>query len=120
MPNVLLAEDDAALLRLLADCLADDGYTVHATSSGTAAWQMVTTQPIDLVVADHRLPGMSGGHLCHTIASTPPLAHIPMIVVSGRRLAELSTLCPAAMLLTKPFRLDDLRDLVATLCPLPA
>jgi len=76
--TVLLADDDAAfrgVLRGLLDGLA--GRVVEA-GNGREALDLLAADPVDLVLADMRMPGMDGSAL---LARLP--AAVPAIIVSG-------------------------------------
>jgi signal transduction histidine kinase/CheY-like chemotaxis protein len=76
--TILLADDDAAfrgVLRGLLDGLAD---RVVEARDGREALAQIAADPVDLVLADMRMPGMDGATL---LARLP--ASVPAIVVSG-------------------------------------
>jgi DNA-binding NtrC family response regulator len=75
MPNpiqVLVVDDDLAVLRSLSAFLEDEGFTVFAAADGEQAIQLITTQAIDVVVADVRLREMSGEELLHRCRAIRP------------------------------------------------
>jgi CheY-like chemotaxis protein len=83
MASVLLVDDDAETLAALsAICLAD-GYTVRTAADGKAALASFSESPVDVVVADWRMPVMSGSQLCHQLRTAPGLPDVAFILVSG-------------------------------------
>jgi CheY-like chemotaxis protein len=60
--TVLLVEDEPSLRNVVADTLADDGYTVIIAADGAEALQHVDEHdgPIHLMLTDVIMPGMSG------------------------------------------------------------
>jgi two-component system OmpR family response regulator len=58
--RVLIAEDEPALARQLAEALAAAGYAVDATGDGARAEFLGQTERYDAVVLDLGLPGMDG------------------------------------------------------------
>lgn len=58
--RILLVEDDAGFRSLLAEILADDGYTLVEREDGKAALMTLQRQSFDLVISDLRLPGLNG------------------------------------------------------------
>ena len=114
--HVLVADDDVAMRTLVASSLTNRGYAVQAEESGSGALKMVNAlaahvwplDGIDLVVLDHRMPGMTGLDVLREIR----LAHwdTPVILMTAFPSAEV--LAHAAELratvLPKPFSLDDL------------
>jgi two-component system, OmpR family, response regulator ChvI len=60
-----------------------EGYNVLSAPDGEAAWNILKTTPVDAVVSDLRMPGMSGGLLCERMRDIPSLADRIFILVSG-------------------------------------
>ena len=80
--RVLLVEDDhpvRALVRLL---LEDEGLTVVEAASGTDAVQRFESDPVDLVLLDLRLPGMSGLDVCRQIRRQ---SDVPIVMVTAQQ-----------------------------------
>jgi signal transduction histidine kinase len=57
--GILLVDDEELNLRVLRSFL-EDRWTVHLAASGAAALEIAATAPLDVVVADQRMPGMTG------------------------------------------------------------
>ena len=114
-PTVLLVEDDHAFLDLLQDSLESHGLRVLAESSPEAAIDRATTHPgpIDLLVTDVMLPGMSGGDLADRIgARRQGLRLLFMSGYSDTALRERGALPERAVFLRKPFSLAQLDEVV--------
>jgi len=58
--QILVVEDDAHMVRLLAQGLREEAYDVQVANDGAAALEITRNHPIDIVVLDVMLPGMSG------------------------------------------------------------
>lgn len=58
--RVLVVEDEAQLRDRIADALRGQGFAVDATGDGAEALFMGSEYPLDVVVLDLGLPGMSG------------------------------------------------------------
>ena len=83
MASVLLVDDDAeALAAWGASCTAE-GFEVITAGNGESALAMFIDSPVDIVVADWRMPVMSGSELCHRLRTLPGLADVTFILVSG-------------------------------------
>lgn len=83
MTSVLLIDDDAETLAAWAATCADDGFEVKTASDGQSAFQMFLESPVDMVVADWRMPVVSGSELCHRLRALPGTADVVFILVSG-------------------------------------
>jgi len=57
--GVLLVDDEEMNLRVLRGFL-EDSYTVHEAASGAEALRIAEQVPLDVVIADQRMPGMTG------------------------------------------------------------
>jgi signal transduction histidine kinase len=57
--GVLLVDDEELNLRALRGFL-EDRWTVHVASSGAAGLEIASRVPLDVAIADHRMPGMTG------------------------------------------------------------
>lgn len=58
--RILIVDDEPGILDILHDILEHNGHTVHAVSTGQAALDVLARSPVDLVISDLRMPGMSG------------------------------------------------------------
>jgi len=58
--TLLLVDDEPSILSSLRRLLRPDGYTIHLAESGAAGLELLAREPIDLVMSDMRMPGMSG------------------------------------------------------------
>ena len=81
--NILVVDDDPAVLRVLSSLLSAAGYKIRQAVDGHQALQMVRDWRPDLVLLDNRLPGLSGIEVCRQIKSDPSLPDIFVVMVSG-------------------------------------
>jgi DNA-binding response OmpR family regulator len=86
--KILIVDDQALMLRLLALPLEQDGYTIVTAMNGAEALHKIQTDRPDLVILDLMLPDTSGIEVCHRIRQAPALAELPIIILSGQ--TELS------------------------------
>ncbi|NUN48366.1 MAG: response regulator [Candidatus Brocadiae bacterium] len=105
--TVLVVEDEAAILRLVAATLRGEGHTVLEAADGQAALAAARDcpGPIDLLITDSVMPHMSGGELSRTLAQERP--GLRVLVVSGY-LETAASESPDTPFLRKPFTPDDL------------
>ena len=78
--GVLLVDDEQYNLKVLRSFL-DDAWRVHEASSGAEALAIVERVPLDVVVADHRMPGMTGVDLLEELRRRRP--DLAGIVLTG-------------------------------------
>lgn len=62
-PALLLVDDDAFMLEVLADMVEQEGWRVLRASSGEQALARLAREPVAVVVSDHFMPGMTGAAL---------------------------------------------------------
>jgi len=81
--TILVVEDDDPLRALTAELLRGAGYTVLEASHGRAAVEVAKQHhnPIDLVLTDVVMPGMSGGDLIIHLRSLQP--RLAILFMSG-------------------------------------
>ncbi len=68
-PRVLIVEDDQPFAENLCEIVEMFGYDATAVPSAEAALLTIVREPIDFIVTDHRLPGMSGAALLFAVRS---------------------------------------------------
>lgn len=101
--SILLVEDDAAVRQVYRRLLERDGFSVFTASSGIEATHLFEREPIDLIVSDIGMPGMSGVELLKALRLKD--LDVPVILMTGN--PELGSATEAVALgalryLTKP------------------
>ena len=81
--KILVVDDDPDFRRAIYVRLKGSYDTIFAGDAATAIAQAHEHQP-DLIMLDLGLPGEDGFAVMETLRTNPDLAHIPVIVVSGR------------------------------------
>ena len=81
--RVLVVDDTPVNLKLLADLLAAKGYTVATATSGAEALARIEAEPLDLVLLDVMMPGMSGYEVCRKIRDNPATVMLPVVMVTA-------------------------------------
>ena len=106
--NVLLTDDDAAVLDVMTIILEEAGYSVSQARNGEDVLSKEKHQP-DLILLDLSMAGMNGSVVCEHLKSQPSTQHIPVIIVSANNdIKEISERVGADGYLSKPFDMDDL------------
>jgi two-component system response regulator PilR (NtrC family) len=70
--NILVAEDEEGVRESLAEVLRDEGYQVTVAADGTEALAVVSSQELDLVLSDLRMPGASGIDVLRRVREIAP------------------------------------------------
>ena len=110
-PHVLVADDDAWILRMVATVLEKRGYSVDTAVDGDDALKRALARAPDLLITDVMMPKMDGWSLVRQLRSHAELAMLPVIFLTalsseddrirGFRLG-------ADDYVTKPFRFEEL------------
>jgi DNA-binding response OmpR family regulator len=82
--TILVAEDDRDIADLIAHYLRKQGWTPHIATSGDDALAYARRQPVDLVILDVMLPGLSGLEVCRVLRGDKATEAIPIIMVTAR------------------------------------
>ena len=115
--TVLVVEDDAGVRNITARMLAEAGYKVWEAADGREALGVLAIYgPADVVVTDIRMPRMDGYELATLLRHDFP--HLPILFMSGFDL-HLSSPSLVGPVLPKPFRMDQLKDMLARLLEQP-
>lgn len=114
--SILVAEDDASLLRLYQINLAQwpTQPTVTTASDGYEALIRLGQITPDLLILDLQMPGIDGFRLLQTIRKDPDLAHTAIAVVSGldrQEIARRGDIPAGIPLFSKPIPFDALREM---------
>ena len=117
--TVLLVEDEEAVRRLAQRALSGNGYTVLAADNGDEALKVLAShgRPVDLLITDVVMPGMSGRELARKVADMNLSRRT--LFISGYTddaIVQHGVLEPGLALLNKPFSpaslLRKLRDVL--------
>jgi putative two-component system response regulator len=116
--TILVVDDDPEVRSVLADGLLTLGYAVRTAASAEEALTTLEAAPVDLVLTDVHMGGMSGIDLCARVKGEPRWALLPVVIVTAvtdlqARVAGLAA--GADDFFGKPFELIELRARVGAL-----
>jgi DNA-binding response OmpR family regulator len=115
MKKIVLIEDDPGIRDAIIVLLKHSGYQVSAHSNGQHLLEGDINLP-DLFLLDNQLPGVTGVSICQHLKHQPATSHIPIIIFSASPLAlTISKNAGADACLEKPFRMQQLRELIVSL-----
>ena len=112
-PLILVADDNAMVLQMLADFLEMQGYRVIKVSSGVELLERVSETPPDLMLVDIQMPRMDGLETIRRIRSNKDtaIAAIPVIAVTALAMPGDRERClnaGANEYVSKPLKLNEL------------
>ena len=111
--NVLLVDDHAPVLRVLAAAFKRQGCVVSTASSAEEALDLISDRGFDLVVSDIKMPGLSGLDLLRTVRGQQP--DTPVVLITGMPSVDSAVFGlrhQAYDYLTKPFSMADVQQLI--------
>ena len=82
--HILIAEDDRDIAELISHYLTKAGWSAHVAVAGDQALAYVRNHPVDVVILDLMLPGMSGFEVCQALRSERATADLPIIMLTAR------------------------------------
>jgi len=116
-PEIVVAEDNAEMRRLLAHLLSHE-FRVRQARNGREALEAVREHPPDLVLTDVMMPEMSGTELCRVLKASPETRSIPVVLVTSKAEREMKVKgleLGADDYVTKPFHPRELLARVRSL-----
>ena len=116
--TILLVEDETVVRQLVAEILETSGYAVLVAGDGPSALELLRrhNDPIDLLLTDVVMPGMSGPEVAQAVTSMRPGTQV--LYMSGytdSAIGHHGVLEPGIAFLQKPFSANDLTRKVRSL-----
>ena len=114
IPGLILVVDDQQRQReTLAQVLGKWGHEVRQAADGPAALAKVKGEPVDLILTDLRMPGMSGVELLENCREARPDIAVIVMTAYGTIEGAVEAMRKGALdFLTKPIDLDQLEVVV--------
>jgi len=81
--KILVVDDTAVNVKLLADLLGVKGYAVVTAASGKEALEKIDSERPDLVLLDVMMPGMTGYEVCRKMRENAATASLPVVMVTA-------------------------------------
>ncbi|MBI4559804.1 MAG: response regulator [Candidatus Hydrogenedentes bacterium] len=81
--RILAVDDSLTYLHGLAEMLRTEGYDVVLAHSGEEALELLAVQPVDCILLDLLMPGLSGHDTCRRIKAAPAIRDIPLIMLTA-------------------------------------
>ena len=115
MYTILIVDDEANLLEVLAVALENMGYGTVTAETAEEALAVLEEREVHLVLSDLRLPGLSGRELMEKVkAANPDLPVVIMTAYASRKEAVEIIKEGAFDYTVKPFELDALEATIAS------
>ena len=113
---ILCVDDEPRVLAALGRTLGREPYAILRAGDGDTALRLLEESPIKVVVADQRMPGMSGSELLTEIRLRwPRIGRIILTAYPGREIMVRSLEAEVDFLMTKPWDDRKLRRAIRSL-----
>lgn len=83
MATILIADDEAHIVRVISMWLTRNGYNVLEAGDGTEALAAIDSETVDLIVSDMNMPGLSGLEFARILREQRHL-QIPFLLLTAR------------------------------------
>jgi two-component system, OmpR family, response regulator len=115
-PQVLVADDDPAILRLVKTIVEKEGYTVVSARDGKEAYKLLQSgEKFIAAIFDVVMPYIQGTELVRYMQTEKKLMNIPVIMMTAEQNPRLSTdsySAGAVAFLPKPFTAVQLKTML--------
>ncbi len=118
MGKILVVDDSPTELKVISHTLVSGGYDVVTAKDGEEALQLVSSQPVALIVLDVIMPKLNGFQVCRKIKTSDQHKDIKIILLTSKDQESdkfWGKKQGADMYMTKPFEADALMANVASL-----
>ncbi|MBK8340612.1 MAG: response regulator [Flavobacteriales bacterium] len=82
--HVLIVDDEVVNRKVLVNYLADAPFEIHQAASGPEALALLEKTPLDVVLLDVMMPGMSGYETCQRIREKYLSSELPVIMLTAK------------------------------------
>jgi two-component system response regulator HydG len=82
-PTVLVVDDEASIVEALEKVLTKEGLIVRTAASGQQALEILRAQPVQVMITDLRMPGMTGDDLLKAAKALTPEVEVIMMTAYG-------------------------------------
>lgn len=111
--RLLVVDDEPIVGKRLQQVFSKIGFTIETYTEPAAAMAAMAARPFDLVVTDLKMEGMDGLEVLRRAKAMNPAVRV--IIITGYAspdTAELAQQQGVFAFLAKPFRLDELKQVI--------
>jgi two-component system, OmpR family, response regulator len=114
--RILLVEDDPAFQEIMKDFLTEEGYDVVAVNNGVEGVHKVLAGDFEVILCDMMMPTLPGDMFYRAVERMRPHLCPRFVFMTGHRGNQKVNEFVQAVrgtILTKPFHIDDLPEMIA-------
>ena len=116
---MLIVDDDEMTRSLIRLVFEFEGFTCIETDNGATAIDALASQDFNIILLDHMMPIMTGLDFLAHVQQAPKTTQAPIIMLTGcfnQKVHDQATKLGAYAILSKPYDIGELRELVLQLC----
>jgi len=107
--NILVIDDEAAQRDVLTGYLKKKGYKIFSASSGKEGIELVGRNPVDIILSDFKMPGLSGIDVLEQVKKINPEINFVIVTAYGTVENAVKAMRLGAFdYISKPVDLDEL------------
>ena len=111
--RILAVDDEEIVQSLIRDAMEDEGHQVLTAADGDKALRVLESTPVDLLITDIRMPGMSGTELVDRARELNPAIGIIFMTGYASLTSAKDAIKQGALdYIMKPFELSEIRQAV--------
>lgn len=111
--EILVIDDDIAILEVIKFILQEKGYTVTTLSDSTLVEKYLSLHDPHMIFVDFWMAGLNGKKVVTQLKSNPHSQHIPIVMISANHeVKKIAQEIHANDFLAKPFDIQDLTTMV--------
>jgi diguanylate cyclase (GGDEF)-like protein len=81
--RILIADDDATSRLLLESMAAKLGHECLIANDGSSAWDLLSSQGVDVLLTDWQMPGVDGPQLCRRVREELNGRYVYIVLITG-------------------------------------
>lgn len=117
--SILVVDDFSTMRRIIKKILTGLNLSrITEADNGQKAWEIISNNPVDLVICDWNMPGMTGMELMRKVRSEEKFARMPFIMVTAEgkeKVAIEKGEEDYTCYIGKPFKAPDLESKIKTM-----
>lgn len=113
--RIIVIDDSRVIRRCVKDMLAEGKFEIIEAEDGAEGWNLIQSNPPNLIMLDFFLPRMSGWDVYQEIQKQQNLKAIPLVLMSGRKeevTDKISEPFKDFAFVEKPFDQKQLKDAI--------
>ena len=113
MKQIVLVEDDASVVKSIKFALQNFyKLEIFFNAEDGLEYLKKNISDVDILLVDNILPGMDGWNLAYKVKCNPRLAHLPIVMQSGRQSKYLKHTKYVDQFIEKPYASTELLEIL--------